>query len=142
LPRRRPDPPPVTDGPRALLVDDNPVNRRIGRALLESVGCRVDDAASGPEALERCERREYDIVFLDYRMPGMDGVETVTRIRAAEREGGGRLPVVAMTADAHDEDRKRCLDAGMDDYLIKPVSKSEIRRVLAQRVGAARGLGD
>jgi two-component system sensor histidine kinase/response regulator len=86
--------------------------------------------ATGAEAVRAVEVHNYDVVFMDVQMPGMDGLETTRTIRARERENGGRLRIVAMTAHAFADDRQRCLDAGMDDHVSKPVVPDALEAVL------------
>ncbi len=116
-------------GCRALLVEDNGVNQRVGARLLEKLGCRVDVAANGIEALQMVARLPYDIIFMDCQMPEMDGYEATSRIRRRET-GVQHTPVIAMTACAMEGDRKRCFDAGMDDYLSKPVRPDHLKSAL------------
>jgi PAS domain S-box-containing protein len=113
---------------RLLVVEDNPVNQRVAVALLQRMGCLVDVAGNGLEALEALGRVSYDMVLMDVQMPEMNGIEATVAIRHRE-SSGHRLPIVAMTANAQDADRARCLDAGMDDYLAKPVRIGELARV-------------
>jgi len=97
--------------------------------MLEKLGCRVDVAANGSEALAMTDSLPYDIVFMDCQMPVMDGFEATRRIR--QRDGLDRhLPIVAMTANAMEGDRERCLAAGMDDYIPKPVVKPALVQAL------------
>jgi signal transduction histidine kinase/CheY-like chemotaxis protein len=111
-----------------LLAEDNPINQRVAIRLLERGGWRVDVAANGREALESVHRTRYDLVLMDCQMPEMDGYEATREIRIAESRSGDdrRVPIVAMTANAMDGDRQQCLDAGMDDYLTKPVRPDEL----------------
>jgi two-component system, sensor histidine kinase and response regulator len=116
---------------RVLLAEDNAINQKVALHLLEKMGCRVDVAANGREALAMVHRFPYDLVLMDVQMPEMDGLEATARIR--ERETNGRhVPIVAMTAGAMAEDRERCLESGMDDYIAKPVNPEQLRRVLAK----------
>ena len=105
---------------RILVAEDNPINRKVASRLLERMGHQVDTAWDGQQAVTAVERTEYDLVLMDCQMPNMDGYEATLAIRRLEH--GRRLPIVAMTANATAEDRQRCLDAGMDDFLAKPVS--------------------
>ena len=115
-----------------LLVEDNPVNQKVSRAMLERVGLTVDVATSGVEALAALECQVYDLVLMDCQMPVMDGFEATRRIRARGDLGArGRLPIVALTANAMAEDRETCLAAGMDDYLSKPFTAEALIGVLA-----------
>ena len=116
---------------RVLVAEDNPVNQRVAQRHLERQGFRVDLAADGLEALEACQRLPYDLVFMDCQMPGMDGFEATAAIRRLEAQKAmGRLPIVALTAHAMVGERDRCLAAGMDDYLTKPLQLDELTRVL------------
>jgi CheY-like chemotaxis protein len=125
---RRPGPSP---GRRlqVLLAEDNLVNQRVTRAQLMRLGCDVDLAADGREAVEAATRRRYALVVMDGQMPGMDGYDATREIR--RREGNGsHVPIVALTANALRGDRERCLAAGMDDYLAKPTDLDALERVL------------
>jgi CheY-like chemotaxis protein/HPt (histidine-containing phosphotransfer) domain-containing protein len=116
---------------RILLAEDNEINQRIAVKILERIGCRVDVAANGVKALEALEASRYDLVLMDCQMPELDGFEATRLLR--EREGEGRrTPVVAMTANAMAGDRERCLEAGMDGYLTKPVRPDELTAAVSQ----------
>jgi len=131
-----PPPPPEDDrvattrfsGTRVLLVEDNPVGSLLAATLLRREGCAVETAASGHEAIDAMKRARYDLVFMDMRMPGMDGPTAARAIRA----GGDRTPIVALTAHAFAEDRRTCLEAGMDDHLVKPLELETLRASLAR----------
>ena len=120
---------------RILVVEDNPVNRRVATRMLERMGCQVEHAENGAEAVARCQKKGYDLIFMDVHMPEMDGLEATSRIRKAEAEGR-RTPIVAMTASAMREDREQCLEAGMDDYVAKPVQLDLLAAVLRRHVVA------
>jgi two-component system sensor histidine kinase/response regulator len=97
--------------------------------LLERLGMRVDIAVNGKEAVEMAGAESYNMIFMDCQMPAMDGYEATARIRAK----GGRLartPIIALTAQAMEDDRRRCIDAGMDDYIAKPIALQALRHVL------------
>jgi CheY-like chemotaxis protein len=121
---------------RVLLAEDNVVNAKLAVRLLERLGCRVDVASNGHEALKMVQSIPFDIVFMDCQMPEMDGFEATRAIRAWERTSrtaaspATRLPIVALTANAMQGDRERCLTAGMDDYITKPLARSDLARVL------------
>ena len=118
--------------PRVLLVEDNPVNLMVGQRLLGVLGISCDTASNGEAALMRMSASRYDIVLMDCQMPVMDGYTATQRWRDSEAGSGDgrRLPIIAMTANAMAGDRQKCLDAGMDDYLPKPVTRSELERCL------------
>ncbi len=112
---------------RVLLVEDNIINERVAMAMLEKRGCRVSVAHDGGEALAACEAGAFDAVLMDMQMPVMDGLEATRRLREREALAGRlRTPVLAMTANAMDEDRDACLAAGMDDFLAKPIRPDEL----------------
>ncbi|GAB5518706.1 MAG: hypothetical protein RhofKO_09570 [Rhodothermales bacterium] len=113
-----------------LLVEDNMINQKVGRRLLDRMGYHVDIANDGLEALEALERQVYPLVFMDIHMPNMDGYEATTAIR--ERFSEHEVRIVAMTANAMEGDREACLEAGMDDYVSKPINKSDLERALAE----------
>ena len=122
-------------GLRVLVVEDNVVNAALVRLLLERDGCVVGAAASGTQALEILGTQAWDVVLMDCQMPEMDGYATTRYWRRLElTERRPRLPILALTAHAMADDRKRCLDAGMDDYLTKPVKLDALRAVLARHV--------
>ena len=115
--------------PRVLVVEDNLVNQKVAAKMLEKLGCRVDVAANGREAVEGLARIQYSLVFMDCQMPEMDGFEATRLIRQQER-AWGHIPIVAMTANAMVEDRAQCLAIGMDDFLSKPVQSQDLALVL------------
>jgi CheY-like chemotaxis protein len=130
--RNDPDPPPPRV-PRVLVVDDNPINQLVAREMLLSLGVEVETAEHGADALARLERSSYALVFMDVMMPVLDGLATTRAWRELEgRTGRRRLPVVALTANAMASDRERCLEAGMDDYLAKPVRREQLAQMLAR----------
>jgi PAS domain S-box-containing protein len=114
---------------RVLLVEDNLVNQKVGVRFLEKLGCRADVAANGREAVEMAGSQGYDLILMDCRMPEMDGYAATRAIRSREN-AGERIPIVAMTAHAVTGAREECLNAGMDDYVTKPISAGELERVL------------
>jgi signal transduction histidine kinase/ActR/RegA family two-component response regulator len=124
----------VPAGLRILVVEDNVVNQKIASALLLRRGQEAIIASNGREAVDAWKGEPFDAIFMDIQMPEMDGFEATSIIRAAERGTGKHIPIVAMTAHAMHGDRERCLEAGMDDYLSKPVSLGEINRVLLRIV--------
>ncbi len=116
------------DGVRVLVVDDNRVNLRVAARMLESGGCEVVSALSGEDALAVLHEQDFDLVFMDCQMPGMDGFACTRHLR--EIPGRARVPVIALTANAMEGDRDACIAAGMDDYLAKPISEAQIRAML------------
>ena len=125
------------DGMRVLVVEDNILNASLVRLLLQRSGCEVVCAASGTEALEQMQSQSWDLVLMDCQMPLMDGYEATRRWREIESALGlPRLPIIALTAHALADDRERCLDAGMDDYLTKPVAFEALRRALSAHAPA------
>ncbi len=116
-----------------LLVEDNLVNLNVAKKMLQRLGLECDVAQDGLAALTAINHRQYDLVLMDCQMPRMDGYEATRAIRLREATKGlARLPVIAMTANAMEGDRQKCLDAGMDDYLSKPVMPSTLRLMLGQ----------
>jgi CheY-like chemotaxis protein len=111
---------------RVLLAEDNVVNQRLAASLLGRRGHKVTIAANGREALDALERNAFDVVLMDVQMPEMGGFEATAAIRERERTTGGHLPVIAMTAHAMKGDRERCLAAGMDEYLTKPLDSRKL----------------
>jgi CheY-like chemotaxis protein len=114
---------------RILLVEDNVVNQKVASRVLENRGYRCDLAANGREALEALERQRYDLMFLDIQMPEMDGYETAAEL-CARYPATERPYVIALTANAMDGDRQKCLQAGMDDYLSKPLRAEDMEQKL------------
>jgi PAS domain S-box-containing protein len=125
-------PSPAAAGRAVLLVEDNPVNQEVARVMLEELGARVSVAANGRQALDLLARDCFDLVLMDCQMPEMDGFEALRRLREAQpADGSGRrLPVVALTANALSGDAERCLAAGFDDYVAKPVKQGRLAELL------------
>jgi CheY-like chemotaxis protein len=113
-----------------LVADDNLANQRVAEAQLGALGCAVDIAGDGTEALAAVESKAYDIVFMDMQMPRMDGLEATRRI-CARWEAGARPRIVGMTAEPGEEARRSCLGAGMDDCISKPIARAELAKLLA-----------
>ncbi len=133
-PVTKPSAPPL----RVLLAEDDPVNQKVAENLLAQQGHEVTTVGDGQAALDRVvnERKAFDVVLMDVRMPEMDGLAAARAIREWEQHAGGYLPIIAMTAQAMAGDRERCLEAGMDDYVSKPVRVTELDDAL-RRVGDA-----
>jgi CheY-like chemotaxis protein len=112
---------------RVLVAEDSPVNQLLAVRLLEKRGHVVEVAGTGTGALDALERQPFDLVLMDVQMPEMDGLEATVAIRERERASGGRrVPIVAMTANAMVGDKERCLEAGMDGYLSKPIQVASL----------------
>jgi signal transduction histidine kinase/CheY-like chemotaxis protein len=123
------------EGLRILVVEDNALNASLVKLMLERDGCIVECANSGARALELMRAAPWQVVLMDCQMPGMDGYATTRRWRETEaNEGLDRLPILALTAHAMADDRRKCLDAGMDDYLTKPVKLESLRAALSRLV--------
>jgi PAS domain S-box-containing protein len=116
---------------RILLAEDNQVNALLATALLTRNGHRVDPVANGQEAIEALKRADYDVILMDVHMPDMDGLEATRRIRGLKGERA-KTPIVAVTANAMDDDRRMCLDAGMDDFITKPIAPDALFELLSR----------
>ncbi|HUI63364.1 MAG TPA: ATP-binding protein [Bacteroidota bacterium] len=121
--------PALQKGARVLVVDDNEGNQVVARLMLEKLGCTVEVAPNGREALAARARSTYDIIFMDCQMPLMDGFEATAELRKAEN-GGRRTPIVAMTANAMQGEREKCMASGMDDYISKPIMIADVEAAL------------
>ena len=127
-----PAPTEKSDGPlRILLAEDNAINALLTRTLLEADGCDVDVVEDGALAVEAMKNQSYDMIFMDMRMPNMDGLESTRKIRALPNVPKS-LPIVALTANAFDDDRNACFDSGMNDFMTKPVSAEELSDMVNQ----------
>ncbi len=123
---------------RILLVEDNSVNQKVASRILERLGYRCDVAGNGQEGLDAVRDRPYDLVLMDCQMPVLDGYQATRRIRELS-EPVCRVPVIAMTAEALQGDRERCIEAGMDDYLSKPIDTERLARIIEQYLAAPGG---
>ncbi len=122
---------------RILVVEDNPVNQLLAFTLLRKLNYSVEKASNGREALDAISRTKFDLVLMDCQMPEMDGFEATREIRRLEKEGARvRLPIIALTANAMNEDRERCLFSGMDDHLAKPMKKEQLASIIDRWIGA------
>lgn len=119
-------------GAHILIVEDNATNQMLARRMVEKLGHRADLVGNGREALEALSRISYDLVLMDCQMPEMDGYEATTEWRKREESSGRRIPILAMTANAVGGERERCLAAGMDDYLTKPVKFADLGTMIAR----------
>ena len=135
LPRNEPQVPDAAPFPglRVLVAEDNTINQRVIRGLLGKLGCVVHVAENGQEALDALERQAWDVVFMDCQMPVLDGFEATRRIRLVH---GRQLPVIALTAGTMEGDKERCLEAGMTDFLAKPVRPEDLLRTLGRHARA------
>ncbi|HZD95487.1 MAG TPA: response regulator, partial [Candidatus Sulfotelmatobacter sp.] len=115
---------------RILVAEDNLVNQKLTVRLLENKGHSVAVAETGRSALQLMEREPFDLILMDVQMPEMDGLEVTATIRKRERSSGRHIPIVAMTAHAMESDRDRCLDAGMDHYISKPLDPRHLFAVI------------
>ncbi len=126
----------LDSGLRVLLAEDNLVNQRLAVALLEKQGCSVVVAPDGLRAVEEFRRQRFDLALMDIQMPNMGGLEATAVIRAIEQASGGHLPIIALTAHAMKGDLERCLEAGMDAYITKPIQRQELFRTIGEVLSA------
>jgi CheY-like chemotaxis protein len=129
-----PAPRPTNPQGRILLAEDNPVNQKVALGMLRRLGLEADVVANGRAAVERATAEPYDLILMDVQMPEMDGFEA-TRALRRDPPPGARIPIIAMTANAMSGDRERCLEAGMDDYLAKPVKIDQLRTMIERWMG-------
>jgi signal transduction histidine kinase/CheY-like chemotaxis protein len=122
---------------RILIAEDNPVNQRLSLAVLRKLGHHTELARNGVEAVAKWKQKRFDLIFMDVQMPEMDGLEATRFIRSQERAAGTHVPIIALTAHAMSGDREQCMNAGMDDYISKPVSGKSIADAIARH--AAHG---
>jgi CheY-like chemotaxis protein len=119
---------------RVLLVEDNRVNQVVAARLLEKLGCQVIVAETGAAAVRLHAEADFDLVLMDLQMPVMDGFQATARIREREQATGRTVPVIAITANAMSGDRERCLEAGMDDYITKPIGLADLLQAITRTV--------
>ena len=115
-----------------LVVDDNAGNQYVARAVLERFGYEAHLVANGEQALDAYAQDAYALILMDCRMPIMDGYEATSAIRTAESFGGGHIPIIGVTAYAFEGDREKCLAAGMDDYVTKPLTLEAVKQMLSR----------
>jgi signal transduction histidine kinase/ActR/RegA family two-component response regulator len=124
----------IRAGVKVLLVEDNKVNQKVAMAILRKAGCEVEAVENGQNAIQQIRKAHYDVVLMDCQMPVMDGFEATAQIRAM-RKPRGNIPIIAITAHAMKDDRQKCLDAGMDDYISKPVSRQALVSLINKHAG-------
>nr|WP_279382575.1 response regulator [Acanthopleuribacter pedis] len=139
-------PPPTTEPPKpakpepenqslaVLVAEDNPINQKVIKKMLTGLGHRVTLSGNGAEAVETFQTGRFDLLFMDIQMPVMDGFAATRAIRAWEVEHGGRIPIIAATANAMKGDEEACLAAGMDAYITKPFKKNQIKSMIEAQV--------
>jgi CheY-like chemotaxis protein len=125
-----------------LLAEDNVVNQKLATKILSNWGHSIVVASSGKEVVEACEKERFDLIFMDIQMPDLDGFEATQIIREREKDGGGRLPIVAMTAHTMKGDKEKCLAAGMDDYVSKPINRDELFSVIEKFTKSGESTGN
>jgi CheY-like chemotaxis protein len=117
------------------VAEDQKVNQMLMKTVLQQMGCAVEIASNGIEAVRMAAEKEYDLIFMDGHMPEMDGLEATKQIREFEARLHRHTPIVALTADAMKGDRDLCIAAGMDDYLHKPVKAAQIKEMIEKYAG-------
>jgi CheY-like chemotaxis protein len=122
--------PAINLGLDILVAEDNAVNQMVIKAMLEKIGCKVTIAENGKVAVAKHKSGNFDVILMDVSMPEMDGGDATGLIRRRQKKTGEQIPIIGVTAHAMREDRQRCLDAGMDDYLPKPVKQDALEAVL------------
>lgn len=123
--------PPDLGEPHVLLVEDNRVNQQVALLMLKKLGCRVSLAENGEVALQKTLSETFDLILMDCQMPVLNGYDATRRIRLSHPPQGRRLPIIAMTANDQPEERAKCQEAGMDDFLAKPFRREELGHQLA-----------
>lgn len=127
------------EGPKVLVVDDNAINRRVLAGMVRALGCEVEMAGDGSEAIEQIQKdQSFQLVFMDCEMPGMDGFEATRQIR---RRWGSSVPIVAASAYTSDDDQQRCIECGMNDFMSKPLKRPAVRGVLEKWIPGVFGRG-
>ena len=113
-----------------LLVEDNLINQKIAKAMIEKTGALVDVANDGIDGLNQYHENNYDIIFMDCHLPEMDGYQCTREIRKIEQNTGQHIPIIALTANTADEEKTNTQDAGMDDFITKPINKNKLKNIL------------
>ena len=131
---------PATPRLQVLIAEDHPINRQVLAALLDGMGHHSHFVPTGDEALQAVQQQRFDLVLMDLHMPGLDGIEATRRIRALPDRTAATVPIVALTADAFTDTRERCLVAGMNDFLSKPVGREKLGALLRQLFGRGAGI--
>jgi len=119
---------------RVLLAEDNIVNQKISARMLEKQGCKVATVDNGQEVIERINKEDFDVILMDAQMPILDGLEATKIIRQNEQDTGKHIPIIALTARAMQEDRKKCLEVGMDGYVAKPIDRKKLFEEIDQQI--------
>ena len=119
--------------PKVLLVEDNPINQKVASIYLKKMGCETEIAENGKEGVEKFKRSKYDVILMDVNMPIMDGIQATFLIREIERtrNNGIRTNIVAVTANAFNDDKNRCLESGMDQFISKPYLSSDLEKAFS-----------
>ena len=118
---------------KILVAEDNKINQKVVKGMFKKLGLMIEIVPDGAKALEAATSgQKFDLLFMDCQMPGMDGYEATTKIREYELKHGGHLPIIAMTANAMEGDKQRCLDTGMDDYIAKPLKLDTLGAMLSR----------
>jgi len=121
----------LTEGKKILIVEDNLINQKVTLLMLQKTNCQIDTAYDGQEAVDMVNKKDYDLIFMDIQMPVLNGVEATAKIRALQKNNH-YTPIIAMTANAMKGDREKYIDAGMDDYISKPIKKDILLRLLSE----------
>ena len=130
------------NGVRILLVEDNLVNQKLMKTLFSNIGCIMDLAANGLEAIVQAQSNPYDIIFMDCQMPKMDGFQATREIRSNKAGANCTTPIIAITAKAMHGDREKCIEAGMNEYITKPIKPQAIYDIIKKFVSGNYTLED
>ena len=126
----------IAKGGRVLVADDVMANQILALKFLEMLGYEAEAVLNGVQVLAKLKEKEFDLILMDCQMPEMDGFEATRIIREGEQTSGKHIPIIALTANAMSGDDRKCLEAGMDDYLSKPVKKDALEKMLAKWLGS------